>query len=314
MPERWNARAGRDSGTTEAARSLNAYFDCLQARVHEAHRALLEGYEPVTAQSLKNKLIGRAEKPRLLIETFEEHNRKIEALVGHEYSPLTLQRCQTSLKHLQSFLRWKFKADDFNITRIDHSFITEYEFYLRSVKKCGNNTAVKYIKNFGKIVRICLANGWIVTNPFLHYKCRFKKVDRIFLTADELEVLAAKRFSTDRLNQVKDAFLFCCYTGLAYVDVKTLRRQDIVKGFDGEQWIYTKRQKTGTPSRIPLLPPALSIIARYQDHPQCVNEGRVLPVLTNQKMNAYLKEMPTSYRCGDHLNQLRILKQEGFIA
>lgn len=130
-----------------------------------------------------------------------------------------------------------------------------------------------------------------MTNPFLHYKCRFKKVDRVFLTADELEIMAIKRFSTDRLNQVKDAFVFCYYTGLAYVDVKTLRRRDIVKGFDGEQWIYTKRQKTGTPSYVPLLPAALSIISRYQDHPQCVNEGRVLPVLSNQKMNAYLKEI-----------------------
>jgi len=103
--------------------------------------------------------------------------------------------------------------------------------------------------------------------------------------------MASKAFVSTRLEQVRDIFLFSCYTGLAYIDVQTLKRSEIVQGFDGEQWIFTSRQKTDTPSRIPLMPYALSVIKKYSDHPQCVIEDRVLPILSNQKMNAYLKEI-----------------------
>jgi integrase len=150
---------------------------------------------------------------------------------------------------------------------------------------------VKYIKNFGKIVRICLANGWITVNPILNYKAKVKNVDRVFLSAEELELLATKEFSIDRIAQVRDIFLFSCYTGLAYVDVKKLKASEVVNGVDGELWIYTKRQKTNIASRIPLLPPALRVIKKYKDHPKCVAEDRLLPVLSNQRMNAYLKEI-----------------------
>ncbi|HEX7847454.1 MAG TPA: site-specific integrase, partial [Chitinophagaceae bacterium] len=126
-------------------------------------------------------------------------------------------------------------------------------------------------------------------NPFLNYK--IKKVDRPFLSKEELEAMADKQFVSNRLEQVRDIFLFSCYTGLAYIDVQMLKRSEIVKGFDGEQWIFTSRQKTDTPSRIPLLPYALSVIDKYKEHPQCESEDRVLPILSNQKMNAYLKEI-----------------------
>jgi len=167
----------------------------------------------------------------------------------------------------------------------------EYEFYLRSERKCANNSAVKYIKNFGKIIRICIANRWLIYDPFLNYKNKIKTVDRVYLTTGELQEMTNKDMVTDRLTQVRDIFLFCCFTGLAYADVKKLRRWDLVTGIDGEQWISIKRQKTDTPSRIPLLPAASTLMQRYVDHPNCENSGRVLPVLSNQKMNAYLKEI-----------------------
>jgi integrase len=195
------------------------------------------------------------------------------------------------LKHTQDFLKWKYNLTDIDIKLVDHAFITEYEFYLRSERKCANNSAVKYIKNFGKIIRICIANRWLTYNPFLNYKNKIKTVDRVYLTTEELQEMANKDMVTDRLTQVRDIFLFCCFTGLAYADVKKLRRWDIVTGVDGEQWINIKRQKTDTPSRIPLLPAAVTLIQRYADHPHCENIGRVLPVLSNQKMNAYLKEI-----------------------
>jgi len=290
-PTLWNSTAGRFKGTKEEIKSFNAYLGNLQAQVYAAHGQLTEAGGMITAESLKNKLLGKSEKPRMLISLFKDHNKKISALVGDEYAAGTLERYETSLRHTRSFLEWRYKVSDIDIKQIDHDFITNYEFFLRSERKCANNSAIKYIKNFGKIIRICLASGWLDKNPFVNYKAKVKRVDRIFLNREELQAIADKVFLTERLNQVRDIFLFCCFTGLAYADVKKLKLAEIVKGLDGEMWIYTKRKKTDTPSRIPLLPSALSLLKRYADHPLCCNTDKALPVSTNQKMNAYLKEI-----------------------
>ncbi len=175
---------------------------------------------------------------------------------------------------------------DIDIRKVDHAFITEYEFFLRSVRKCNNNSAVKYIRNFGKVIRICVANGWLNKNPFANYKSHVREVERVFLNEEELQTMAEKEFSIDRTSQVRDIFLFCCYTCLAYIDVKQLTPNHINFGIDGEKWIFINRQKTDTRSNIPLLPMAESLINKYKSHPQCVNEDRVFPVLSNQKMIA----------------------------
>jgi len=290
-PTLWNSTAGRFKGTKEEIKSFNAYLDNLQAQVYGAHGQLIEAGGMITAESLKNKLLGKSEKSRMLISLFKDHNKKVSALVGDEYAAGTLERYETSLRHTRSFLEWQYKVSDIDIKQIDHDFIINYEFYLRSERKCANNSAIKYIKNFGKIIRICLASGWLDKDPFVNYKAKVKRVDRIFLNREELQAIADKVFPTERLNQVRDIFLFCCFTGLAYADVKKLKPSEIVKGLDGEMWIYTKRKKTDTPSRIPLLPSALSLLNRYADHPLCCNTDKALPVSTNQKMNAYLKEI-----------------------
>ncbi|MCO5947044.1 site-specific integrase [Mucilaginibacter flavidus] len=290
-PALWNSAAGRFKGTKEEIKSFNAYLDNLQTKVYAAHGQLTETGGAITAESLKNKLLGKSEKCRMLMSLFKDHNEKISALVGRDYASGTLERYKTSLKHTRSFLEWQYKVSDIDIKLIDHNFITNYEFYLRSERKCANNSAVKYIKNFKKIIRICLASGWLNKDPFINYKAKVKQVDRIFLNREELQAMADKVFPTERLNQVRDIFLFCCFTGLAYADVKKLKPTEIVKGLDGEMWIYTKRKKTDTPSRIPLLPSALSLLNKYADHPLCCNTDKALPVSTNQKMNAYLKEI-----------------------
>jgi len=290
-PTLWNNTAGRFKGTKEEVKSFNAYLDNLQAQVYAAHGQLTEAGGMITAETLKNKLLGKSEKSRMLISLFKDHNKKVSALVGDEYAAGTLERYETSLRHTRSFLEWQYKVSDIDIKQIDHDFITNYEFYLRSERKCANNSAIKYIKNFGKIIRICLASGWLDKDPFVNYKAKVKRVDRIFLNREELQAMVDKVFPTERLNQVRDIFLFCCFTGLAYADVKKLKPTEIVKGLDGEMWIYTKRKKTDTPSRIPLLPSALSLLNKYADHPLCCNTDKALPVTTNQKMNAYLKEI-----------------------
>ena len=287
----WDPGDERAKGKIDSVSKINSVLNDIELKINDTIRYLRDIGEELTADKIKNRFLGKSEKPVMLLDVFQEHNRKVAALVNQEFAPGTVTRYETTLKHTQDFMQWKYKINDIRVKQIDHRFISEFEFYLRSVRKCNNNSAFKYIKNFGKIVRICLASGWITVNPFLNYKIKIKKVERPFLSKEELETMASKKFISPRLEQVRDIFLFSCYTGLAYVDVQKLKRSEIVQGFDGEQWVFTSRQKTDTPSRIPLLPYAISVIDKYRDHPQCEGGDRLLPILSNQKTNAYLKEI-----------------------
>jgi site-specific recombinase XerD len=292
-PDKWNANAQKLNGTGEEVRSLNNYLKTLEHQVYEIHRQLIEKKLPLTAVNLKNALLKKDEvtTSKMLVPIFKEHNRQVTALIGTEYAKGTADRYETSLKHTQAFLKWKYKVDDINIEGINHEFIMSYDFYLRSERKCANNSTVKYMKNFKKIILMCIDNGWLDKDPFIKYKPKVKIVARDYLTKEELETMALKSYSSLRIEQVKDIFIFCCYTGLAYIDVKQLKRSEIIKGIDGQQWIFTTRQKTNTASRIPLLTQALEIIQKYERHPECADQDKVLPVLSNQKMNSYLKEV-----------------------
>lgn len=290
-PKRWDIKAHKAIGNSQEAKTLNLYLKTLEQQVYDVHYLMLKEEDFVTAESLKSKLLGTDVSTRMLIPIFQDHNDRIETLVGQDFAPGTLERYKTSLKHTQEFLNWKYKISDIDITKIDHAFIMDYDFWLRSVRKCANNTAVKYIKNFKKIMRLCMANGWLSKDPFLGYKAKIKEVERPYLTKEEIQAVYDKEFASDRLNQVRDIFLFSCYTGLAFVDVVKLSKSHINIGIDGDKWIFTSRQKTGTSTRVPLLPLAQEIILKYEEHPECVNLNVLFPVLSNQKMNSYLKEI-----------------------
>ena len=290
-PDKWHSEMSKMKGTSEEARSINGHLDNLKSKILNVEKSLIKKDIPVNFESFKNELSGKKERERMLIPIFQEHNRKIKELVGQVYAPGTLERYETSLKHTKNFLLWKYNLTDINIDKIDHAFIMEYEFYLRSERKCANNTAVKYIKNFHKIINQCLSNGWLNKDPFSNYKAKVKEVVRDFLSEAEIEQMINKEFVTDRLEIVRDIFVFSCFTGLAYIDVKQLTLDNISLGIDGDKWIFKNRQKTDTASKIPLLPMAQEIIDKYTEHPVCKNEKRLLPILTNQKMNAYLKEI-----------------------
>jgi integrase len=290
-PNKWNTQSGRAKGTKEDIKQLNCFLDDTQNKILELHRQMNESDDLITAETLKNRFTGKTGKTKTLITVFEDHNEKMRALVGQEFEKSTLQRYETALMHTRDFMDWKYNVSDLTVSKINFEFLNEFEYYLRSVRKCANNSAIKYIKNLGKIVRICLGNGWLTVDPYINYKPKTTKVHRVVLTKDDLVNIASKRFSIERLDQVRDIFLFSCYTGLAYVDVKKLKRSEIEKGIDGKLWIHTYRQKTDSLSRIPLLPTALSIIQKHEDHPQCIADDLLLPVISNQKMNAYLKEI-----------------------
>ena len=288
---KWSTEAGKMKGNSEEARSINSHLDMLRIQIIDMQMELVHKKIPVTAETLKSKILGVDERARMLIPIFQDHNNKIKELVGKEYAAGTLERYKTSLSHTIEFLQWKYKVSDIEINKIDHAFVTDYEFWLRSVRNCANNTAVKYIKNFNKIIKLCLANDWLDKNPFANYKSKVKEVERVYLSEEEIQSIINKDFKTERLSLVRDIFLFSCFTGLAYIDVKNLTKSHISIGIDGEKWIFTHRQKTETASKIPILPVTQMIIDKYLDHPKSNNEDRLLPILTNQKMNAYLKEI-----------------------
>ncbi len=290
-PDKWSSEGSKVKGTSEEARTINSHLDYLKNQVLEAEKRLFKKDIKVSSESLKNELMGIDETKRMLIPIFQEHNNRIKELVGKEYAPGTLERYKTSLSHTIEFLKWKYKVSDIEINKIDHSFVTDYEFWLRSVRNCANNTAVKYIKNFSKIIKLCLANDWIDKNPFANYKSKVKEVERVYLCGDEIQNIINKDFKTDRLSLVRDIFIFSCFTGLAYIDVKNLTKSHIGIGIDGKKWIFTHRQKTETASKIPILPVTQMIIDKYEDHPECNNQNKLLPIFSNQKMNVYLKEI-----------------------
>lgn len=290
-PAKWNLTTSRCIGNKEDAKILNAYLDTVQKKVYNAHQELLDNGAEITAEKIKNKLLGIDDNRKMILEIFKEHNNQMKELVGSEYAPLTLKRYETALSHVREFIKRKFKTSDLEISRLDYDFVSDYEFYLKSVRKCGHNSTVKYISNLKKVITVCVKKGWLLKDPFYGFKMAVREVSREILTQEELDKIISKKFSGRRMSVVKDIFLFSCYTGLAYVDVHKLKRSEIANGIDGEKWIIINRQKTNTSAHIPLLPICIEILNRYKDHPQCVNADRVLPVWCNQKMNEYLKEI-----------------------
>ncbi len=291
IPEKWNVSAGRVRGTGEQARIINRHLDKMRVKLDKIHDRLQEEDQFISAQSIKNIYLGKTNKQHSLLELFRHHNSQMKAQLGKEYSQGTLERYETTLKHLERFIKHQYQRDDYMLRELKYAFIADFEFYLKSVKNIGHNTTMKYLSYFKKIVFLALKNEWIERDPFARFEMTLKEVKKGYLTKEELSDLYQKEFQVERLEQVRDIFLFCCYTGLAYADVKKLTPEHISKGLDGEYWIFVERTKTGSSSNVPLLPQASELMEKYQDHPETVNSGHLLPVISNQKMNAYLKEI-----------------------
>jgi len=289
--DKWSSTAGKVKGNTEEVRKTNQYLDNVKQKVYDYQKKILQDGKPFTKETLRLEWYGLNEHIHSLVEVFTNHNNQMEALIGKDNSKATFGKYRTTLDHTISFLKWKFQRSDIEISSITYSFITEFESWLKSVQKCNHNTTIKYISNLRKIINICLKNGWLVKDPFIGFKMTKKEVIREILTEEELQTLISKDIQNIRIRQVRDIFIFSCFTGLAYIDAKRLRRSDIVIGIDGERWIYTRRKKTDSPSRIPLLPVVLDIMEVYKDHSQCLNNDSLLPIPSNAKLNAYLKEL-----------------------
>jgi len=293
IPDKWVVSGQMMKGSNEEARILNTYLTTLRNKVLQHINSLeLQGMD-VTIESLSQAVLGIDQEQHTLLELFNYHNDRMKSLIGLDYAIGTYKRYLVTKGKVEAFLKKQYKMDNISIDDLDHAFITNFEFYLKTVDKVQNNTAMKYIKNLKKVVKIAIENEWLDHDPFIRFKCSYKDPNRGYLTEDELSILETKTMPLQRLDQVRDMFIFSCYTGLAYADMEALTPTDVKFGIDGERWITTYRQKTDSRTSIPLLPKALEIINKYKNHPEASTKGMLLPVLSNQKLNAYLKEIAT---------------------
>jgi len=246
----WIPAAGRAKGNSITIFRLNKHLEKIVEDINEIVRQFeLQKIKP-TPDLVRNELLGINKQYKFLIEAYEQHNKKMEALVGKQYAPKTLARHKTSLKHLKTFIRSVYRSSDIELNKVTYQFLINYEFWLKTNTSCQHNAVIKYISNLGKIIREALRNGWINDDPFKNTKFKLQEIDKPFLSQAELDKLLNKKFSITRLEKIRDVFVFCCFTGLAFIDVKELKSEDFTTGADGTVWIRKKRQKTKNWSNI----------------------------------------------------------------
>lgn len=284
---RWNVKANKVSGNNPENRKKNARLDDIKASLHRIYHEI-QRFDVATPERIKGEFLGLDQSGETLLNLFDKHNKDVESLVGISRSPATLQKYKVTRKHVANFIKKKYRVSDIPLKSINHMFIQDFEIYLLTHEKVSHNTMAKFMQFFKRIIILARNNGLINRDPFANYKIRLKKVDRGYLTEEELTKIMIKKFPTKRLEQVRDVFLFSCFTGLAYIDVKRLSKDDIRTSFDGNLWILTKRKKSDVTVTVPLMEIPQKILAKYEG---ALPEDKILPVLSNQKMNAYLKEI-----------------------
>ena len=287
----WNQKKECSKGKDRVAAELNHYINTVRAKVLQIHRELEIDNKPITADTIKDCFYGRDKVQRSLLEVYAEHNEKCRALIGKEYTESTVTKFDTSINRLKEYIRSCYHRDDIMLAELDGQFIRDFDFWLKTKKHCQNNSALKHLKNLKKIVRIALANDWIKKDPFYGIHFKQEEVNVEFLSREELDILMNKKFTIKRLEQVRDIFVFCCFTALAFVDVQQLSREHLIKDNNGALWIRKARQKTNQMCNIPVLSIPQRILRKYEDNAECIKKGVLLPVISNQRMNAYLKEI-----------------------
>lgn len=292
-PLEWDPRYGKAIGKTAAAQKLNGLLDNLRASIIQHYREISDREATVTAEKVKNAFLGLQIHNEMLLDLFNRHNQNLEAQIGKCIQLDTYQKYVRTAKRLEEFMKYKYNISDISLKEINHSFICDFDIYLKTVHSCSQNTSVKFMQHFRSIILVAKNNGWIHSDPYSNYKLHLVKTEREYLTEQELESIMKKNFTIKRLEQVRDIFIFSCFTGLAYIDVYNLRKSNIRNTFDDSLWIIGKRIKTNVTYRVPLLDIPRLIIEKYSG---TIPENQVLPVISNQKMNSYIKEIADA--CG----------------
>jgi integrase/recombinase XerD len=289
----WNSSKGRARGTKQESRLFNRYLDQVQSRIYESYEQLRAEKELISAQTIKARFLGEDDQEYSLLTLVDYHNTQMSETLSYG----TLKNYFTTQKYIREFLIEKRKKDDIYLSKLTYRFVIDFEKFLRGhvpedhQKPMGNNTVMKHIQRLRKMVTLSYKMEWIDKDPFIRFKPNYIRNDREFLREDELNSIKEKQFDIERLQIVKDLFLFSCYTGLSYIDVMQLTEDNIQLGIDGNLWIITSRQKTDKKVRIPILEVANQIIKKYKGHIKAKSSGTVFPVISNQKLNSYLKEI-----------------------
>ncbi len=291
-PDLWNQAKECSRARDAKSRELNDYLESSKAKLRDIFLQLEQNGKLITAEIVKNKFFGLDENDRkTLVGFFKEHNEQCRKLIGIDFVDITVRRYECCARYLEEYIREKYGEDDLLLREINGEFVRGFEFFMKTVKRCQQNTVIRYMKCFKKIIHLAIANEWITRNPFAGIKFHEVPVNKEFLTMEEINIMMGKKFSIERLEIVRDVFCFCCFCGLAFIDVYNLREEHIVKDNDGKWWIRKTREKTNNMCNIPLLSIARQILDKYADNPHCVAKGVLLPVMCNQKMNSYLKEI-----------------------
>jgi len=283
----WNDQKNTIRESCPEHRELNKQLQQLKNKVLAVFNDCTEKDIPVSIDLIKTRIKGDTGEVRTLIEALQVHNDELKKKLGIETSKATVTKYETLRKKVTQFIHHQYKRKDIFLKELDHRFIVNFETYLKTVDSISHNPVVSYIQLLKKIMNMSVTFGWLQLNPFRSFKCTKKETARGFLSLDEIHALRDKEIVNRRLATVRDIFLFSCYTGLAYADVASLTTDSIIRGVDGKQWINSSRKKTGIRITVPLLHQAQLLLDKYVPD----ERNRLLPVISNQKLNAYLKEI-----------------------
>lgn len=283
----WDKTKQQVKGKDEEAQSLNNYLKAIKAKLYQKEAELLDRGFIITAELLRDAYFDKVEslKEKTLFEVFEEHNREQEKLVGNGVSKATYWISVYTVRLLKEFVQQKYKREDLYLRELNLNFIQSFHTFLRIDKGMAQNSSTKHLKLLKKIVNLAVANSCMATNPFITYKIEREPVEIDFLDEEELRKIINFDTPLPRLERAKDMFLFGCFTGLSYIDIKTLAPEHFEKDNTGRIWIKKRRVKTGVLSRIPLLPIAKLILDKYK------GGEKLLPIQDPADINKYLKDI-----------------------
>ncbi|MBP0904022.1 site-specific integrase [Mariniflexile gromovii] len=287
----WDPKSKRAKPRTPNASALNAYLDQVYADLLECQRQLQSEFKLVTAQAIKFRYLGEDDDQKTLLYLVDYHNTTMKAVLKFG----TLKNYYTTERYLKRFLKAKIKSSDIYLKQLSYGFIIDFEQFLRkgpTINKgqpLRNNGVMKHLERLKKMMNLALNLEWIEKDPFIRFKLKFTKHQRDYLSKMELQRFEQVMLEEEVHRKTRNIFIFSCYTGLSYTDVRSLTDNNIVRGIDGDYWIFTQREKTAQSVKIPLLEKALNIIKKYNGNIE--SDSGLLPVYTNQRLNVYLKEI-----------------------
>lgn len=282
----WSNSTSRMKGRSIDALNVNAQLDLLSSTLLGIFKKY-EDDEELSLEKIKSAYLGKNSSLDTVMDIFDKYLEDLKSLIGTSKTQATFNKYAVARKHFSSFLKYKYGRNDIMPKELTYIVIHDFDVYLKTVLQLKANSATKTLKFFKTVIIFAQKSGKMTHDPFMNFRFQAEKVDRGFLTDEEIQCMMKKTFDIPRLEQVRDIFIFSCFSGLAYIDMVNLTEDNIVV-LDGKKWIIVNRHKTNVPSNILLLDIPLMIIDKYKGKD---NDGRLLPIISNQKMNAYLKEI-----------------------